>query len=105
MICNNGCRQLKSQSLRSGSSYVNTPAEFELLKILPDGSKEGQYIATISRDNTGKDGGPNDEFIMALVLNTNSAGKHLQLIRIHYQCKRDIYHEFRYYKHGNFARL
>ena len=47
-----------------GADYVNVSTNFELISIVPDGTTEGQYIATI--ENTG--GSIGDVFVLALVM-------------------------------------
>ena len=54
------------------ASYVNEPEMFELVTILPDGDREGQYIAWIKCKDT--DGSySSSEYVMALVLTSGDA--------------------------------
>ena len=56
------------------ASYVNPSEVFSLASILPDGEKQGQYIATVDFDIFAHDAGVN-EYIMALVLNNNKSNE------------------------------
>ena len=54
------------------ASYVNEPEMFELVTIIPDGDREGQYIAWIKCRESGGSYS-SDEYAMALVLNSGDA--------------------------------
>ena len=51
-------------------SYVTAPTEFTLVSVLPDGSLTGQYIAKVKSNGIYP---TTPDYIMALVLNVNSA--------------------------------